>query len=102
MACERAAHPMGGGGYTSDPETRSLRATMPQFIEMEERHGSVIKGIYNAQLKNAKEKRDSGARYSMFLSFKNGLKTLIDKILEELPEGSLKLKRRVERIERAG
>lgn len=101
-AFERAAQPMVGGVYTADPETLSLRATMPQFIEMEEKYGSVIKGIYGAQRKNAKEKRDSGARYSMFLSFRNGLRTLIDKILEELPEGSVKLKRRVVRIERAG
>ncbi len=100
-AFERAAQPMVGGVYTADPETLSLRATMPQFIEMEERYGSVIKGIFSAQRKNAKEKRDSGARYSMFLSFKNGLRTLIEAIIEKLPEHSLKLNRRVERIERA-
>ena len=97
-AFERAAQPMVGGVYTADPETLSLRATMPQFIEKEEKYGSVIKGIYNAQRKNAKEKRDGGARYSMFLSFKNGLRALTDKILDELPEGSLKLNRKVERI----
>ena len=99
-AFERAAQPMVGGVYTADPQTLSLRATMPQFIEMEEKYGSVIKGIFSAQRKNAKEKRDSGARYSMFLSFKNGLRTLIDAIIEKLPEHSLKLNRKVERIER--
>jgi len=44
-AFDRAAQPMVGGIYTADPETLSLRATMPQFIEMEERYGSIIKGI---------------------------------------------------------
>jgi len=101
-AFDRAAQPMVGGVYTADPETLSLRATMPQFIHMEEKYGSVIRGIYSAQRKNAKEKRDSGARYSMFLSFKNGLRTLIDAIIENLPEGSLKLNQKVKRIERTG
>ncbi|MGH7891701.1 MAG: protoporphyrinogen oxidase, partial [Thermodesulfobacteriota bacterium] len=40
-ALERAAQPMISGVYAADPQKLSLRATMPQFIEMEERYGSV-------------------------------------------------------------
>ena len=98
-ALERAAQPMIGGVYTADPETLSLRATMPQFLEMEERYGSVIKGIYSAQNKNAPERKVSGARYSLFLSFKNGMCTLTDALLKKLPEGSVKLNREADRIE---
>jgi protoporphyrinogen/coproporphyrinogen III oxidase len=99
-AFERAAQPMIGGVYTADPETLSLRATMPQFIEMEEKYGSVIKGIYSAQRQNTKEKKDGGARYSMFLSFKKGLNTLIEAILEKLPKSSVHLNQKAEGIER--
>ena len=101
-ALERAAQPMISGVYTSDPETLSLSATMPQFIRMEEKYGSVIKGIYRSQRVNSKQGKDSGARYSLFLSFKRGMGTLVDALLEKLPPGSLKLNRKVERIERTG
>ena len=36
-ALERVAQPLVGGIYTADPETLSLAATMPRFLEMERR-----------------------------------------------------------------
>ena len=87
-ALERIAQPMIGGVYTADPEKLSLRATMPQFLEMEEKYGSVIKGMFYNQKEN---EGDSGARYSQFLSFKNGMKTLIHAIEGKLPENSVSL-----------
>ena len=41
-ALERMAQPMVGGIYTADPETLSLRATLPRFLEMEREHRSLI------------------------------------------------------------
>jgi protoporphyrinogen/coproporphyrinogen III oxidase len=41
-ALERMAQPMVGGIYTADPETLSLRATLPRFLDMERDHGSVV------------------------------------------------------------
>jgi len=87
-ALERIAQPMIGGVYTADPEKLSLRATMPQFLEMEEKYGSVIKGMFYNQKDN---EGDSGARYSQFLSFKNGMKTLVHAIEGKLPENSVSL-----------
>ncbi|MCH8014235.1 MAG: protoporphyrinogen oxidase, partial [Candidatus Dadabacteria bacterium] len=87
-ALERIAQPMIGGIYTADPEKLSLRATMPQFLELEEKYGSVIKGMsYN----DKENEGDTGARYSHFLSFKNGMKTLINTIESKLPEDSVNL-----------
>lgn len=97
-AFERAAQPMVGGVYTADPETLSVRATMPQFLEMEERLGSVIRGIHAAQKANKKEKGDSGARYSMFLSFKSGMRELLDALVMKLPKGSVKYNTKVEEV----
>ncbi|GJM17112.1 MAG: protoporphyrinogen oxidase [Thermodesulfobacteriota bacterium] len=82
-ALERVAQPMIGGIYTADPEKLSLKATMPQFIEMEQKYGSVIKGMLQNKNDN---KKDSGARYSQFLSFKNGMGTLIDALERSLEE----------------
>ncbi len=41
-ALERMAQPMVGGIYTADPETLSLRATLPRFLDMERDHRSLI------------------------------------------------------------
>ncbi|HSC34693.1 MAG TPA: protoporphyrinogen oxidase [Thermodesulfobacteriota bacterium] len=101
-ALDRAAQPMIGGVYTADPEKLSLRATMPQFLEMEERYGSVIKGMYQGLRKRKKGVMpDSGARYSLFVSFKKGMKTLVDAIVRKIPEGSIKTGVAVEGIKEA-
>jgi len=100
-ALDRVAQPMISGVYTADPEKLSLRATMPQFLEMEENYGSVIKGMYQALRKRGKHtKSDSGARYSMFVTFKKGMKTLVDALEKNLPEGSVRLKEKVSEIAR--
>ena len=101
-ALDRAAQPMIGGVYTADPEKLSLRATMPQFLEMEERYGSVIKGMYQGYRKGNKGVMpDSGARYSLFVSFKKGMKTLVEALVRKIPEGSIKTGVAVEGIKEA-
>ncbi len=95
-ALQRVAQPMIGGIYTADPEKLSLKATMPQFIEMEQKYGSVIKGMLH---NNNENRQDSGARYSQFLSFKNGMGTLINALKQSL-EGCISLNEAVTQISR--
>lgn len=91
-ALERVAQPMVSGVYTADPENLSLRATMPQFLEMEEKYGSIIKGMYNSYRNKGKDgKSASGARYSLFVSFRGGMKTLVEALRSRLPEESVRL-----------
>jgi oxygen-dependent protoporphyrinogen oxidase len=75
-ALERMAQPMVGGIYTADPETLSLRATLPRFLDMEHKHRSLIL----AMLRQGREQKigTSGARYSLFLSFDDGMQVLVD------------------------
>src|SRR5690606_31473899 len=42
-AFERLVQPLVGGIYTADPEKLSLASTLPRFIEMERRHGGLIR-----------------------------------------------------------
>ena len=99
-ALERVAQPMISGVYTADPEKLSLRATMPQFIEMEERFGSVIRAMLKGYLKNNKEiTHDSGARYSQFVSYKNGMKTMLNALKANIPDESLKFNQKVIKVE---
>lgn len=79
-ALERVAQPMVGGIYTGDPEKLSLRATMPRFLDVEQSHRSVIRGLKQRERNSAA----SGARYGLFLSFDRGMQTLVDRLAETL------------------
>lgn len=81
-ALERMAQPMVGGIYTADPETLSLRATLPRFLEMERQHRSLILAL----LKQGRAQKigTSGARYSLFLSFDRGMQVLVDALAQQL------------------
>jgi oxygen-dependent protoporphyrinogen oxidase len=92
-ALERVAQPLVGGIYTADPTRLSLAATMPRFIEMERQHRSVILAM-RRQLK-ATAPRDSGARWSLFASFTDGMQTLVDALAERLPADGVRLGVRV-------
>ena len=86
-AFERMAQPMIGGIYTSDAENLSLKATFPRFLEMEQEHGSIIKALLTQKRKATQASRGtSGARYSLFLSFADGMQTLVDTLAAKLAE----------------
>ena len=98
-AFTRIAQPMIGGIYTSDAENLSLKATFPRFLEMEKAHGSIIKALRVQKKQAAETSRDtSGPRYSLFLSFRSGMQTLIDTLTEAL-SNAIKLNARVEHIQ---
>ncbi|MGD0289601.1 MAG: protoporphyrinogen oxidase [Candidatus Binataceae bacterium] len=85
----RVAQPLAGGIYTADPELLSVRATMPRFVEMERRYGSVIRGLRAAaRARSAEARGTSGARWSLFLGFKDGIRTIVDALVSRL-EGSI-------------
>lgn len=92
-ALERMAQPMVGGIYTADPELLSLRATMPRFLDMERERRSVILALRESQKRTNGAngaQGTSGARYSLFLSFDNGMQMLTDRLAERLPPESVR------------
>ena len=99
-AFTRMAQPMIGGIYTSDAENLSLKATFPRFLEMEQKHGSIIKALLAQKKEQAAQTSQgtSGPRYSLFLSFKSGMQTLVDKLADILDE-SIRLNAPVETIQ---
>lgn len=94
-ALDRMAQPMVGGIYTADPETLSLKATLPRFLEMEREHRSLILGM----LRQSREQKSgtSGARYSLFLSFERGMQVLIDALAQV--KADVQLNTRAERVQ---
>ena len=99
-AFTRIAQPMIGGIYTADGKDLSLKATMPQFLEMEKKHGSIIRALVaRKKASQGEASGTSGPRYSMFLSFKDGMQTLTDTLAERLPDGCIQLGARVSCLE---
>ena len=81
---ERVAQPLAGGIYTADPAMLSVAATMPRFVEMERRYGSLIRGLKAAARFNRAAREASGARWSLFVSFTNGIAQLTDTLAMRL------------------
>jgi oxygen-dependent protoporphyrinogen oxidase len=99
-ALERIAQPLVGGIYTADPERLSLRATMPRFTEMERTAGSVTRALLKARRRAATASRGtSGARYSLFLAFDDGMQTLTDRLAALLPRDCVRLGAKVESLD---
>lgn len=92
-ALARMAQPMVGGIYTADPETLSLRATLPRFLEMEQKHRSLILAM--ARQGRTQKTGTSGARYSLFLSFDRGMQVLVSTQIN----ADIRLNTRVARLE---
>jgi protoporphyrinogen/coproporphyrinogen III oxidase len=100
-ALERVAQPLVAGIYTADPEELSVAATMPRFVEVERRHRSVIVGLRRG-LAQAPLPGTSGARWSLFVTFADGMQTLVTTLAERLPDSAVVLGQRVAAIERDG
>lgn len=96
---DRLAQPMIGGIYGADPERLSLRATFPQFLQMEATHRSVILGLRRMRPTGRGAGRtSSGPRYGLFVTLKNGLQALVDAVIKKLQTGTLQLHAPVDKI----
>lgn len=100
-ALERVAQPLVAGIYTADPDELSVAATMPRFVELERRHRSVILGLRRGVAQTPLP-GTSGARWSLFVTFADGMHALVSALADRLPDGAVVLGQRVASIERAG
>ncbi len=100
-ALERIAQPLVGGIYAANPDQLSLGATMPRFLEMERDRRSVIYAMWTAQRKRTRERQfGSGARWSLFVTLSGGMQELVNAIHRRLPEGSVRLRAPIARLDR--
>ena len=85
QAFERVLEPLMAGIYAGDAEQMSLKATFPRFFELEQRHGSIIRGM-TAEKKQAPPVSPSGPKRTMFVSLKNGLSDLVTALRARLEQ----------------
>lgn len=99
---DRLVQPLIGGIYTGDPTKLSVRSTMPRFQDMERDHGSLIRAVWKQASKpKAQMQGGSGARYSMFMTLRDGITSLIDTLAARLPAGAVRTSTPVTRLARA-
>jgi oxygen-dependent protoporphyrinogen oxidase len=100
---ERLVEPLVSGVYAADMTRLSLMATLPRFREMERQYGSMIRAMRHQMRVNSQAKlqaNESGARYSMFVTLRQGLSHITDTLAAKLPEDAVQLNRRAETLER--
>ncbi len=95
----RLVEPLVSAVYAADMEKLSLLATLPRFREMERQYGSLIRAMRRQRKLPAQVRSESGARYSMFVTLRDGLTSLVEALAARLPAGSVRLNTRVERLE---
>jgi protoporphyrinogen/coproporphyrinogen III oxidase len=99
-ALERMAQPMAAGVYTADPETLSLRATFPKFLNMEAQDRSVIRALWKQRRRRGLDGGVSGPRYGLFMTLKPGLSKLVEALAVERPGFRLHLRTPITSVRR--
>jgi oxygen-dependent protoporphyrinogen oxidase len=106
-ALDRVAEPLVGGVHASDPTVMSLAATFPEFLEMEQKHGSLIRGFLEQRkareaMKARQPARPGQKRWSFFNTFVRGMQTLPDAMAAAIGTQRIVLGKTVTAVERAG
>ena len=92
---ERLVQPLVGGIYTADAEKLSLAATLPRFIDLERKHGSLVRA---AMLERQDANGASGARYGLFVAPRAGMGSLVAALAARLPAACVRLSTPVESL----
>ncbi len=106
-ALDRVAEPLVGGVHASDPGQMSLAATFPNFLEMEQEFGSLIRGFMNERKKREEMKKKfppkPGAKpWAFFNTFHRGMQDLPNAMAEAVGRDRIRTGAAVTIIERAG
>lgn len=110
-ALNKLAEPLLSGIYNADVEEQSLLATFPRFRELEEKHGSLIRGMLAAKQmrrqaasKAAQQSSENGRSRpkpppSFFISMRDGMASLTDALRSRLT-GACRLETKVTELVR--
>ena len=94
---DRLAAPLLGGIFAGDANELSIRATFPQFVEMEAKHGSLIRAMRGSPRAVATPGK---ATPSAFTSLRGGMGSVIDALKTALTDVDIRLGARVQTIAR--
>jgi protoporphyrinogen/coproporphyrinogen III oxidase len=98
---ENLIEPLLSGIYAGDIDQMSLLSTFPQFYQIEQKYGSIVRGMRKA-MPPAQPPKKGEKKKGIFLTLTGGLGSLVEAIEEHLEEGSVLQSVRVDRIEKNG
>lgn len=84
--------PLLAGIYAGDTYNLSLKSTFPQFGEVERAHGSLMRGMMTGK---KPVETHTGTKRSAFLTFRQGLQSLIHSLVHELQDVEQRLETEV-------
>ena len=88
-AFERVVEPLMAGIYAGDAEQISLRATFPRFLDLERKHGSLIRGMLASR--PGATAGGQAPRRTMFVTLRDGMAELVQALLARLTASGAKL-----------
>lgn len=80
---EKQIAPVLSGVYSGDLDKLTMASTLPYLVDYKDKYGSIIKGL------EANREQFLAAANKKFISFKNGLSALIDRMEEELQDATI-------------
>ncbi len=91
-ALDKIAEPLVAGVHAGDPETMSIRSSFPKFVQLEEEHGSLIRGMLKRMAAMRRSRaaapkpggQAGGPKVTMFMTLKGGLSVMIDTLKSSL------------------
>jgi oxygen-dependent protoporphyrinogen oxidase len=98
---DRLADPLLSGVYGGDAGKLSARAVLPRFVEMEEKYGSLSRGMLASHNK-MKHAASAQPPRPLFTSLKEGMQQLVDAVTARLDPGSIRLRTRIRAIYQEG
>lgn len=100
-ALEVIAEPLMSGIHIADPERQSLLATFPIFRQLEEEHGSLLRGMLAARRARGRHNPTArGAPTSVFVTLRGGMGDLVHALARALDGTDIVTNAAVERAER--
>ncbi len=81
---DKIAEPLVAGIHAGNPKTMSVKASFPRFVDLEQKYGSLIKGMLSRKKEMLSMMKKKKPKYTMFMTLKSGLQSLPLAIEKEL------------------
>ena len=76
--------PLVAGIYAGDAGELSIKATFPRFLELEQKHGGLIKGVLVSTRFNKRPKQEPAPKRTMFTTLRGGLGDLVTTLVRRV------------------
>ena len=100
-AVDYLAEPLLAGVYGGDPERMSASSVLGRFVELERKYGSLSRGVLAEKRKRAAPAAGNQPAGPIFRALKNGMGSLVDRLVGAIGADRFHLGSQVESLERA-